>query len=405
LFALELLHAARDCAAIAVVVDEYERAGDAAASRSANAEALASYSAGLSAAVLLPESPQTAGLQLRLHLKLGPAVQTALSPASPKCEEIYRRSVELARRTGDQRELFRAQWGYWQYLCLVGRDREAAEYASAIVSLASTLQDPGMELEALHADFTTRQLIGDAPAVVRRTAEVIARYDRDAHHRLTHEFGGHDPGVCALGQGAVALWLTGSSERALQMAEEACVLGRSLGHAYSHAVALYYAAMTYQCSGRVYELESCARELIDLSVQHSMEMLSTEGKLFLARARFEQGDTASGIEGMRAALSAILGTGEYGFAMFYAALLAEALIAAGELREARSVLHRARQFAEHGQGFFVPEIYRLLGEIHALEGDALGASVHFKTGEDIAAAQGAISLMHRFSVSRRRFER
>jgi predicted ATPase len=401
-FALEKLRVAGDTAAIALVVDEYERAGDAATARSANAEALASYSAGVTAAALLPDSAPTAALQLRLHLKLGPAVQTALSPASPRCEEIYRRSVELARRTGDERELFRAQWGYWQYLCLVGRDREAAEHATAIVALAATLQDSGMELEARHADFTTRQLLGDAPAVVRRTAEVIALYDGAAHHHLAHEFGGHDPGVCALGQGAVALWLTGESARALQMAAEACALGRSLGHAYSHAVALYYAAITYQCSGRTADLEACAGELIDLSVQHSMEMLSTEGKLLLGCARFQKGEIATGIEEMRSALTAILATGEYGFAIFYSAMLAEALITTGGISDARDVLQRAQQFAEHGQGFFLPEIHRLLGEVLRLNGDSSGAEAQWQAAERIAIAQGAISLLQRLADTRER---
>jgi predicted ATPase len=132
-FALEHLQVTRETSAIAIVADEYERAGDAATSRSANAEAVANYSAALATTSLLPDPAQTTALELRLHLKLGPAVQAALSPASPRCESIYRRSVELARRTGDQHELFRAQWGYWQYLCLVGRDREAAEYADALV--------------------------------------------------------------------------------------------------------------------------------------------------------------------------------------------------------------------------------------------------------------------------------
>jgi predicted ATPase len=405
LFALEKLRAAGDTSAIELVVDEYERAGDAATARSANAEALASYSAGLAAAALLPDSPAAAALQLRLNLKLGPAVQTALSPASPRCEEIYRRSVELARRTGDERELFRAQWGHWQYLCLVGRDREAAQHATAIVAFAATLQDAGMELEARHADFTTRQLLGDAPGVVRRTAEVIALYDRAAHHRLAHEFGGHDPGVCAYGQAAVALWLTGKQARALEMAEAACALGRSLGHAYSHAVGLYYGAIAYQCSGRTADLESCARGLIDLSAQHSMEMLSTEGKLFLGRARFEKGETASGIAEMRSALAAILATGEYGFAMFYSVLLAEALIATGATGDAYDVLQRARQFAEHGQGFFLPEVHRLLGELLVLNGDPSGALAHWQTAETISVEQGAISLLHRLADTRERLRR
>jgi predicted ATPase len=167
-------------------------------------------------------------------------------------------------------------------------------------------------------------------------------------------------------------------------------------------VALYYAAITYQCSGRTADLESCARGLIELSVQHSMEMLSTEGKLFLGRARFQKGEIALGIAQMSSALEAILATGEYGFAMFYSALLAEALIATAELGVARDVLQRAQRFAEHGQGFFLPEIHRLLGEVLRLNGDHAGAEAHWQAAERTCVAQGATNLLQRLAATRAR---
>jgi predicted ATPase len=162
--------------------------------------------------------------------------------------------------------------------------------------------------------------------------------------------------------------------------------------------------MTYQCCGRTQDFESCAHALIELSVQHSMEMLSTEGRLFLGRARFENGEIASGIEEMRSALASILATGEYGFAMFYSALLAEALIATAERTQAQDVLQRALPFAEHGQGFFLPELYRLLGDIRVLNGDPSGARAQWDAAAAIAAAQGAVSLTHRIAVSRARLQ-
>jgi predicted ATPase len=200
------------------------------------------------------------------------------------------------------------------------------------------------------------------------------------------------------------MWLTGAPEQALHLAESARALGQLLGHAYSHAVALYYAAMTYQCCGRTQEFASCAGALIELSVRHSMEMLSTEGRLFLGRARFEHGEQAAGIDEMRSALASILATGEYGFAIFYSALLADALIATGELTEAHGVLQRAVPFAEHGQGFFLPEIYRLLGELRVLNGDSSGAWAQWDAAATIAAAQGAVSLTDRIGVSRARLQ-
>jgi len=48
-------------------------------------------------------------------------------------------------------------------------------------------------------------------------------------------FGGHDPGVCALGQGAWGLWLVGKPDQSLAMAARAIVLGDSMTDGYSRA--------------------------------------------------------------------------------------------------------------------------------------------------------------------------
>src|SRR3954451_9528236 len=142
-------------------------------------------------------------------VRLGPALQAALGPSHPRSETVFRMAVGHANRREPNVRSFRALWGYWQFLCICGRNRDAAALADEIVQMAPALRDDGLQLEACHAAMTTHALLGDAPAVVENAARIIAVYDRDRHHSLAFSFGGHDPGVCALGQGAWGLWLVG----------------------------------------------------------------------------------------------------------------------------------------------------------------------------------------------------
>ena len=63
-------------------------------------------------------------------------------------------------------------------------------------------------------------------------------------------YGGHDPGVCGNGQGAVALWALGWPDRAVQSARESIVLGETLDHLPSLLHSLWFATSVYFCGGK-----------------------------------------------------------------------------------------------------------------------------------------------------------
>jgi predicted ATPase/DNA-binding winged helix-turn-helix (wHTH) protein len=398
-YARDKLRAAGEMGALQRASALYQQAGDAASSASHSADAVRLYSAALEAALLLPASPERDARELDIHLKLGPAVQTTLGPAHPRCEEIYRRAVELARGRDADARAFKALWGYWHFLCMAGRDAEAAPYADEIVAMGRALHDDGLELEACHAALTTQQLLGNAPAMVANAERAIALYDHDRHHHLTYAFGGHDPGICALGQGSVGLWLTGHPDRALAMARDALALGAKVQHGYSRAVAYYYTAMTYAACGRRDEFRFAAERLAALSHEHEMEMLGTEARFFVGCVRCEAGNDEPGIAEMHDALAAIEAGGDLAFVLFYIALLAEARLGRGDADAARTLLDRGFLHAMVGQGFFLPELHRLRGEVLRANGDTRAARREFVAARDLADAQGAKSLALRAAMS------
>lgn len=397
-YALEQLSVAPEPQAISRVSRLYEAAGDAAAAESRNGEAVLRYSAALETARLSKVAAERDARELSITLKLGPAVQTAASPGSRQCEAIYARAVALAGQVGTIRDRFLATWGYWHFLCMAGREREAAEYLDGIDAVASQSQDDGLVVEANHARLTTQQLLGNAWSVVRHAERVLELYDPVRHHDLRYAFGGHDPGICAASQASIAFWLAGRPDRALSMASRALTLAGSAQHAYSEAAAYYYAAMTYWACGEKAEFARISHALTAVSERHSMDILLTEGRLFEGRAAFENG-SQEGMRGMRDAVDRIDASGETSFMLFYSALLADALIATDRFEEAELRLQRALAVTAGGQGFFLPEVHRLRGELHIRRGNQAAGREDFAAAMRIAHEQGSASLALRAAAS------
>ena len=387
-----------DRASIDRAIRLYQELGTAAAARSENAEALHACSAALDLVSLLAPGRERDGRELELCLALGPVIQSSIGPAHPRAEAVYRRASQIAAALPPGEQGFMALWGLWQFLSMTGRDREAAEHSDAIVRLASQLGDPALELEAWHARMTTAQLLGRAAEVVANAERVLALYDRERHHALAFRFGGHDPGVCALGQGAVGLWLIGRPDDAADQAARAQALGATMDHAYSRAVAQFYPAFTWCLLGDREAFRRATVELSALCDRHAMDMLSNEALLLGGRARWEAGDAIAGIADMERALDTIDAGGDYAFALFYASLLTEALFAAGRTDDAARRIVRAGEYARAGQRFFLADVTRWDAELHARRGDAERASQLFERACTLALEDGAVALALRAAV-------
>jgi len=399
LYALRQLMEADDIATLCRAIDFHAARAARAAESSNGSSSAIDYATALDLCGRLPAGAGRDERELQLLLQLGPVVQASSSPGSPRCESIYGRAVELARAEAGSALTFKALWGWWQFLLMAGRERDAARVAEELGGLSAALEDDGLQLEACHVRFSTAQLLGDADATLRHARAAIDLYVPGRHHALAHDFGGHDPGVCALGQCSVALWLKGRDAEALDMAARAERMGEGFEHAYSQAVGYYYAAMTYSAMGDATRLARAAQALVGVSERHAMAVLMVEGRLYMGRAAWLQGEREAGLAQLDAAYREIVSAGDFGFVPFYATLLADMLLASGQRERARAVIDAALKVAEAGQGFFVPELHRLRGELERLSGDNDAALDHFRAARELASAQGAIALLARVAAS------
>jgi predicted ATPase len=94
-------------------VQYFQFAGERAAVRSAYAEAIVHFNAGIEEAGRMPEGPDRSRRQLALLLKRGAALAVIKGPQHPEVEETYLRARGIAQSLGDGPELFKAVWGQW----------------------------------------------------------------------------------------------------------------------------------------------------------------------------------------------------------------------------------------------------------------------------------------------------
>jgi class 3 adenylate cyclase/tetratricopeptide (TPR) repeat protein len=375
------------------------RAGDLAVSRSAYPEAIAHFSAGLKLAEALSTQD---GLrrQLDFQLKLGAASVVVRGLQSVDVEQAYTSASEIGEKLGDGAKLFQAKWGLWINANLRRKTALARERASELVTLAQRSGDGELLLEAHHCRWSTAFFQGDVKGSMDGCRNGIELYDMARHRHLGHQFGGHDPGVCAHSQCGNSLQLAGEGQQARQHLAQSVALAEMLDHPNSLAHALHNCGMGYQLGADRDAAFAAADRAAKLAEKFGL-MPWRAGSIVLASWATAIG---SGVADAARSIDAEIAnaTAAGPLPQYYLGLAAEILLAAG--RPADGLAHLDRAIAgieEPGVGFYLPEIYRLRGAcLLALDRDNKDeARSDVETALDIARRQGAIIFERRAETS------
>jgi predicted ATPase len=146
---------------------------------------------------------------------------------------------ELCRQLANTPQLFPVLWGLWVFYFVRGILATARELGEPLLDLAQGAQDPVLLLEATLALGTTLLRHGEMASARSYLEQGIALYNPTQHRSHTFLYG-RDPGVAYLSEGAVALWLLGYPDQALERVHEALSLPRELAHPFSIGFALSY---------------------------------------------------------------------------------------------------------------------------------------------------------------------
>ena len=161
---------------------------------------------------------------------------------------------------------------------------------------------------------------------------------RTGHASLAATYGNHDPGACGYSHRAWALELLGEPEAALRHTQDAIALARTIGHRFSEAHALLYAARLHQLRGDWRTTQDYAAEAGALAGAGGFVQLMAWADTMRGWALSESGDTEAGIATMREGIAAIRALGSKDFLTYFLGVLAESLAKAGQVENALDVV-------------------------------------------------------------------
>jgi predicted ATPase len=364
-------------------------AGQRAAERSANVEAVAHLRHGLKLIETLTDTVQSAQLELALQSALGLPLIATKGYAAAETGAAYDRARELCDRIGTSSQLFPIMYGQGVFSLVHGEYRKGQSLFEELLRLAEKEGEDGPILVARRMLGLSQFLRGDLIGARNAIEQALAAYKPARHRILAFQYGA-DPQSAGLAWLALDLGLLGFPTQAEQAALKAIALAKETAHAITQAHALriggcYGSAVRRDMNG----VHDRAAELKAYSIKQRMPYFRAEAEFFLAWSSAGERPSGNTISDMRAALIES-GIGAEG--PFLLALLAEAHGRNGQPAAGLSALDEALAALQNVDEFWwVADIHRLRGQLLlSLEADrAAAAEGCYKEAIDLAQRQSA----------------
>jgi predicted ATPase len=379
----------------------WRRAGELAAARSADVEAIAHLSKGLELIATLPDSPEHLNEELALLLAIGGPLMANKGPAAQEVERTYSRASALCEQMGRSAELFPALRGLWSCYFLRGEYQRAYDLATQLVTLADEQEETRRALarRALGATLFFLGRFADAATAVNEGIafdDAVAAWEDPAHLLLYTERAGV---ACRL-YSAWALWYLGFPDGALQKVEAGLALAQRLAHASGLAFALIWAADVHIVRREFDVAHGRAEAAVEIARKHRMSAWFGHATVCRGVALVGLGQQAEGIAQIQTGLAAWHETGARSLDTQWLGFLAEAHLQAGKFDDALSTLDRATETAAAtGECHYQAELHRLRGVVLAETGESAEAASWFQRAIDTARGQEAKSLELRAATS------
>jgi predicted ATPase len=391
-----------DAGLAARAISYWRRAGELAAARSANVEAIAHLGKGLELVGTLPTAPAHLAEEFALQLAIGGPLMATKGEAALEVERTYSRAWALCEQLCRSAELFPVLRGLWHCYFVRGELERAYDHAERLVVLAEEDGAPLRRALARRALGTTLFFLGRFSHA--RTAleegiaidDAIAAWKDPAHLLLYTERAGV---VCRL-YSAWTLWFLGYPDRAVETMEAALALAQQLAHVHSLTFALTWTALLHNLRREFDMVQRRANGAFDLAREHRLSEWLADATMCRGYALVSLGQHMEGIAQLRAGLAAWNATGARLLDTQWLGFIAQAHLHAGQFDDALTALHHAADTAAAtGVCHYQAELYRLRGAVLVAVGDQADAASWFHRALDTARSQQAKSLELRAATS------
>jgi len=388
-----LAHHYTEAGLVDEAIRHWRLAGERAAQRFANAEAISHLDRALSLVAALPADRSRDQQEAELLLLLGPVLMGSLGWGNERVRTNYARAQALLGKGERPADLFIARWGLWMHHQARSQHASAERLADALLEVARRAGDQELLLQAHHATWTTNLYTGRLDAAREHARQGLALYQPEVHGHHAFVYAGHDPGVCGHSQNALALWLLGYPEQAMESSRRALDLAEQLRHPPTLAHAHIFAARLNSCLPDPDEAEARARSALEIAERMTLPVYELQGAIISGWARARRSSDEAGVRQMHEAIQRSRGMSFGSAGAHMAGLLAEAWIWRGRAGEALSQIDDALLTVEStGECYWEAELHRLAGLAHQLRPAADAAEAAFRRAIEVSYQQQARSL-------------
>ena len=382
-------------------IDYWLKAGQHAARRSANAEALNHLARGLELLPTIDDPMLRNKSELLLQTLLGHSLRATKGWSVDSVKRAYTRALQLCKESGLDEHTLPAMFGLWTWHFLRAALDEAQALAEHLVNTAENADDLVFKVlahEALGFTLFARGKFAAAHAALKRSISMCEDSKAAAYLDLSAQ----DPRVHVRLYDGMALWLLGYPDQALRICAEARCYADASQHPFSEAMARTISLRVHQFRGEAAVVEREADAAIALCEEHGFVHYLAMALILRGWASAQQGEFEKGIAEIHNGLEKVRTTDALLFKSYALGLLADVCIKNERYEQAFSFLDQAklRLDEENSERFYEAEIYRLLGETYLRSRRDLDqAERYLCKGLRVAREQKAKSLELKLCVS------
>ena len=336
-------------------------AGDKAARRCADHEAIELFNRALQLLVQVEDELLRDRYELRLSIALGVPLIHARGYAANEVAQVYGRARELHMRVGDPAQLFLVLWGLWLFEVVRGDHAPARDLGRQLQALE---REEEVQFPLAHyATGCSMFWLGELNSALATLNHAIAVYDHDLHGQQVGLYS-QDPKTVSLLYRGWVLWLLGYPDQALATCEASAEWAQSLGHPFSLAFAHNYCAVVHHLRREHVRAGQRGEAASAVSVQHGFPLWEAWGEMMCGKAQCDAGMRLEGVTRVQQGLAAYEATGAGMGKTLFLALLAQAQLSNAQFADGLASIAAAKEFAAlTGEDAFLPELHRLEGEL------------------------------------------
>ncbi len=395
--AVELAHHFDQAGDATRAVTYYAKAGEEAAKRGANAEALSLLERGIDLLPSMPESPNRTLQELVLRLTSNVPLAALEGYASSQIAENLERIEALGVLTEENPAFSSVLFGLWSLNLVRGDMPHTAEIGQRLIEMADRTDDPELFLQAHRAYGHAQFYRGELEDSAHHIGEGLSRYPVAEHQQLDYSTG-DDPVVLSFAYRSWTRWFQGHADSALDDVEQAIAWGEKLKHPPSLALAFAYRAVLQLLRRDRPAILTAVEELDALAQDHEMSLWIALAQLI--RGLTKEGDIQLVLEeadrGIEAWTAVGSGLGLPWFLTLRAELATRMPPRPDETEPFEEIEAAIRQT---GQVIFRGELRRVEGMWLARKADPEGAATAFRDAIGMANADGAASMALRAALS------